>query len=172
MEKTNSRCDIWNYFGLKSSTKMDTFRKIYKTNLFAEHVDEVFRRRMGIPTTCLHICTTIIPVCTYVEASSESKESKSKLLEQEKDPTQFTLAQSFNCSRKYLPNLLQAQEINKTVCHFLATGMYSISTVDEAGFRSLMYKLNPRYNCPSRKHFSEKELPQLYANVRDTKIKP
>ena len=51
-------------------------------------------------------------------------------------------------------------------------GMHPISTVEETGFCSLMYKLNPRYNCPSRKHFSEKELPQLYAHVRDTKIKP
>jgi len=158
---------------LFGSTKTDTFRKIYKTNLFAEHVDEVFRRRMGMPTTCLHICTTIIPVCMWKPLLSRKRaKARLDLLEQEKDPTQFTLAQSFNCSRKYLPNSLQAQEINKTVCHFLATGMYPICTVDEAGFRSLMYKLNPRYNCPSRKHFSEKELPQLYANVRDTKIKP
>jgi len=50
--------------------------------------------------------------------------------------------------------------------------MHPISTVDKTGFRCLAYKLNPRFNCPSRKHFSEKELPQLYANVGDTKIKP
>ena len=50
--------------------------------------------------------------------------------------------------------------------------MHPVSTVEEGGFRNLMYKLNPKYHCPSRKYFSEKELPQLYTHVRDTKIKP
>ena len=84
---------------------------------------------------------------------------------QEKDPTQLTLAESIDRAWQYPPNSSQAQEINKEVCHFLTMGMHPISTVEEIGFRSLMYKLNPRYNCPSRKHFSKKELPQLYTHV-------
>ena len=106
-----------------------------------------------------------------MEASSlverEQKQDSTYSNEQEKDPTQLTLAQSIDRSRHYPPNSLQAQEINKVVSHF-----FPISTVDEAGFRCLVYKLNPSYNCPSRKHFSKKELPQLYTNVGDTKIKP
>jgi len=106
-----------------------------------------------------------------VEASSlverERMEDSTYLSEQEKDPG------TINRPLKAVPaQFIASAEINKAVCHFLAMGMHPISTVDEARFCSLMFKLNPRYNCLSRKHFSEKELPQLYANVRDTKIKP
>ena len=157
-KKTNSRSVIWNCFGLK----LDENRHIRKY-LLDKPVCRTCRRsvlqRMGIPTTCF---------------SQKRGKARLDLLVGKKRIllSLLWLAQSMDHLGQYLLNSSQPQEINKAVGHFLATGIHPISTVDEAGFHSLMYKLNPRYNCPSRKHFSEKELPQLYANVRDTKIKP
>jgi len=45
-------------------------------------------------------------------------------------------------------------------------------TVEKSGFKLLVSKLNPRYNLPSRKHFTEVEIPKLYVEVRDTVVKP
>jgi len=50
--------------------------------------------------------------------------------------------------------------------------MHPLSTVEETGFLSLLYKLDPKYGCPSSKHFSEKELPQLYTHEQYMKVKP
>ena len=50
--------------------------------------------------------------------------------------------------------------------------MHPILTVEEPGFVSLLNKLNPKYQCPTRRHFSEVELPRLYSHVRDSKVKP
>ena len=36
----------------------------------------------------------------------------------------------------------------------------------------MISKLNPRYEVPSRKHFSKYEIPALYSLVRDSKVKP
>ena len=45
-------------------------------------------------------------------------------------------------------------------------------TVERPGFKHLVAKLNPHYELPSRKHFSEYELPKLYNHVRDSIVKP
>ena len=34
------------------------------------------------------------------------------------------------------------------------------------------HKLNPRYKLPSRKHFSQQEIPQLYNLVKETMVSP
>ena len=35
-------------------------------------------------------------------------------------------------------------------------------TVERPGFKKMVSKLNPRYKLPSRKHFSQQEIPRLY----------
>ena len=45
-------------------------------------------------------------------------------------------------------------------------------TAENSGFNLLVCKLNPRYNLPSRKHFTEVEIPKLYVEVRETVVKP
>ena len=177
-KKINSRSVIWNYFGLKLNEN-GYIRKDLEDRPVCRTCKRSISAKNGNTS---NLFTHLHHSRLYTEASSllswerqqgtlqSSTLSTSSI--QEKDPTQLTLAESINRARQYPPNSSQAHEINKTVCHYLAMGMHLISTVEEIGFRSLMYKLNPRYNCPSRKHFSEKELPQLYAHVRDTKIKP
>ena len=36
----------------------------------------------------------------------------------------------------------------------------------------MVSKLNPRYKIPSRKHFSEYEIPALYSLIKESKVKP
>ena len=50
--------------------------------------------------------------------------------------------------------------------------MHPLHTVDKPGFRQLVFKLNPRYQLPSRKHFTDYEVPKLYNHVRDFVVKP
>ena len=45
-------------------------------------------------------------------------------------------------------------------------------TVEKSDFKLLVSKLNPRSNLPSRKHFTEVEIPKLYVEVRDIVVKP
>lgn len=40
-----------------------------------------------------------------------------------------------------------------------------MSVVEDEGFRHLLEHLEPRYSLPSRKHFSETALPELYKKV-------
>ena len=86
--------------------------------------------------------------------------------------THLTIVETINRSMKYPSQLPQAQELNQAISVFIAKGMHLILTVEEPDFVSMLNKLNPRYLCPIRQHFSEVELPCLYSHVRDSKVKP
>ena len=49
--------------------------------------------------------------------------------------------------------------------HFMAKEMIPINTVEKPGFRSMVRKLDSRYEVPSRKYFSKTVLPSLYAET-------
>lgn len=45
--------------------------------------------------------------------------------------------------------------------------MRPLSIVDNLHFREFVRELDPRYSLPTRKHFSEKVIPQLYSEVKN-----
>ena len=47
-----------------------------------------------------------------------------------------------------------------------------VYTVTKPGFKHLISKLNPRYELPSRKHFTGYKIPSMYSDIRDNKVKP
>ena len=85
---------------------------------------------------------------------------------------QSTLQQSVERTSKYPTQSAVAQELNYAITYFLAKDMHSLHTVDKLGFKQLVFKLNPRYQLPSRKHFTEYEVPQLYNHKYDNVAKP
>ena len=49
----------------------------------------------------------------------------------------------------------------------MAKEMIAINTVEKPGFRSMVRKLDPRYEVPSRKYLTKIALPSLYAEIRE-----
>ena len=58
------------------------------------------------------------------------------------------------------------------MAYYLAEDMQPYYTVERPGFRKLILKLNPRYHLPSRKYFSQQEIPQLYTKVKESIVIP
>ncbi len=69
---------------------------------------------------------------------------------------------------KLQANSNRAQTINvtKSMCVFMALDMRPFSVVENDGFTHLLSVLEPRYQLPSRPHFSQNVLPHLYSEVR------
>ena len=72
----------------------------------------------------------------------------------------------------YGPSSPQAKDLNRAVAYHIAKDAVPLSTVDRPGFRFMVSKLNPRYQLPSRRHFSDSEIPSLYSHVRDNVVAP
>jgi len=79
--------------------------------------------------------------------------------------------ETFDRSKKYDAKSPRALQLNRSVVYYLAKDMLALHTVDKPGFRNLVAKLDPKYNLPSRKHFSKYEIPSLFAQVKIDVIK-
>lgn len=87
-----------------------------------------------------------------------SVESKSK--------PQTTLKESFARGTPYHKTSRRHKEITSAITTFICKDMAPIYTVEKKGFRELVKTLDPKYIMPSRKHFSDIELPRLYGECR------
>ena len=72
----------------------------------------------------------------------------------------------FERQRKYDPRSREARDLHEAVTNFFCKDQMPIFTVEKTGFRNLVNKLNPRYQLPSRKHFTEIEIPNLYESTK------
>ena len=59
------------------------------------------------------------------------------------------------------------KEITESVTHFMVKNMIPFNTVEKPGFHSMVRKLDPRYEVPSRKYCSKTVLPSLYTETRE-----
>ena len=60
----------------------------------------------------------------------------------------------------------RATAITKSIGVFIAKDMRPYSVVENKGFQHMINVLEPRYDLPSRVHFSEKVIPKLYEEVK------
>ncbi|XP_040188247.1 E3 SUMO-protein ligase ZBED1-like [Rana temporaria] len=61
-----------------------------------------------------------------------------------------------------IPQSDRAKAITKAIGVFIGADMRPYSIVQNEGFKHMLNVLEPRYNIPSRTHFSEKVVPELY----------
>ena len=64
----------------------------------------------------------------------------------------------------------KAQAITRQIGIFIATDLRPYSVIENSGFRQLINTMEPRYQLPSRPHFSKVVVPQLYEETK-AKIK-
>lgn len=56
----------------------------------------------------------------------------------------------------------KTKEANETLMKFLASSVKPFSLVENNEFRAFCQLLQPNYEVPKRRHFSQLELPRLY----------
>ena len=170
VKKRNTSSVVWEYFGLKASqngTLVASETHLPVCRLCGKSVPA-----KGGNTT--NLLTHLRDRHPDVYADAQPKVAKKGAASTV--PTiaskQPTLQQSVERTSKYPAQSAIAQELNHAVTYFLAKDVHPLHTVDKLGFRQLVFKLNPRYQLPSRKHFTEYEVPKLYNHVRDFVVKP
>ncbi|XP_057713979.1 E3 SUMO-protein ligase ZBED1-like [Corythoichthys intestinalis] len=68
---------------------------------------------------------------------------------------------------KYDEQSRRHREITEAICEFLVSEeRASLDTVRKKGFRELIKTLEPRYNLPDPKHFTDVQLPRMYEECR------
>ena len=60
----------------------------------------------------------------------------------------------------------RASSITKSIACFICKDLRPYSVVETEGFRRMLHTLEPRYDIPCRKYFTEKAIPELYAETK------
>ena len=99
----------------------------------------------------------LAPLASKMKSSSES----------EANTKQPTLSESIAHSAKFLPDSIQAKELDCAVTYYIAKDSMPKSITEQPGFKNMLLKLNPRYQVPARRHFTDYEIPQLHSHVKN-----
>ena len=157
VKKRNTTSVVWNYFGLRANPDGSVVRGEANYPV-CRSCGKSVPAKGGNTTNLLTQLMDRYPDL-YAKASPKVAKKSATAASSANENRQPTLLQSIKRSTKYGTHSSIAQELNRAVTYFL-------------GFKHLVAKLNPRYELPSRKHFSEYELPKLYNHVRDSTVKP
>ena len=97
------------------------------------------------------------------EATSPSQNlTKTTVESNKKKASQQTLQECMKKQEKYPINSPRAQAIAKQIGVFLCQDLHPLSTVERPGFENLMRVVDPKYDVPCRKYFTENIIPKLY----------
>ncbi len=80
---------------------------------------------------------------------------------------QTSIQQSFSKGTPYIRKSPRWIEITRAITVYLCKDMVPFQTVERRGFKAMIRAIDPRYEVPSRKYFTETEMPKLYAELRE-----
>ncbi|XP_035984201.1 zinc finger BED domain-containing protein 1-like isoform X1 [Fundulus heteroclitus] len=83
-----------------------------------------------------------------------------------KNHSQPKITESLSRCTPYEKTSQRHKQITVAIAHYICKGMVPVYEVEKESFRELVKVLDPRYVMPSRKHFSQVELPRLYDACR------
>uniref|UniRef100_A0A1X7TB10 BED-type domain-containing protein n=1 Tax=Amphimedon queenslandica TaxID=400682 RepID=A0A1X7TB10_AMPQE len=79
-----------------------------------------------------------------------------------KTVTQQTIESSVARGTKFSRDSPQHKELTHAIAYHIGKDGVPLSTVERPGFKHMIHKLNPKYDLPSRKYFSNEAIPRLY----------
>ncbi|XP_016355543.1 zinc finger BED domain-containing protein 1 [Sinocyclocheilus anshuiensis] len=148
------KSEVWRHFGFPK-TKNDSGDVVDKRKTVCKHCKKTFTYINSTTNMMQHINRH------HSEKLQSQPSVHKKLL-----IGQTTLTGGF--AAPLAPTSARAAEITRCIGVFMGKDMRPFSVVENEGFRLLLNTLEPRYQIPSRPHFSQTVMPTLY---RETKSK-
>nr|XP_024661555.1 zinc finger BED domain-containing protein 1-like [Maylandia zebra] len=150
---------VWRYFGyLKSDKKQSSTH----CKLCRQHVPT----KTGNTTNLFHHLKQCHPQ-EHAQSLTESANLSSKTTGGIPAKQQQSIESAFSSVLPYDKKAKRHSDITNAIAYCLAKDMLPINTVENEGFKQLIKVLDPRYQLPGRKHFSQIALPMLYRECRE-----
>lgn len=80
--------------------------------------------------------------------------------------SQPTIAKFLSRRQSWSMDDASAVRIHKAIVFMIAEDEQPISMVEDSGFRKLLHELQPKYQIPSRKYFTDRILPEMFNNLK------
>lgn len=147
------KSDVWKHFGFAVSKNAKGEKVVDRQWTMCKHCHSKLRYNTGNTSNMRSHLTTHHP-----EKFADSLTKK--VLSGQK-----TLKEAFSTTMPH--NSARAQEITRYIAEYIACDLRPFSAVDGKGFKRLVAKLEPKYQMPSRAHFSQTVFPALYRETKE-----
>lgn len=148
------KSDVWKHFGFALSKNAKGEKGVDRQWTMCKHCHSKLRYNTGNTSNMRSHLTTHHP-----EKFADSL-TKKKVMSGQK-----TLKEAFSTTMPH--NSARAQEITRYIAEYIACDLRPFSAVDGKGFKRLVTKLEPKYQMPSRAHFSQTVFPALYRETKE-----
>ena len=161
ISKKNTKALVWKYFGFEAN---DDGR--------SRSLDTPKCRLCHLPVGAKDANTTNLYSHLKIKHPEEfsliqcTNSKRCKPVQKETQANQPSLTETWNKQKLLSSDSREHKELTKSVACCLARDMLPLSTVDKPGFRTMLQRFNPRYQLPSRKHFTKVAIPRLVSEVR------
>lgn len=156
--KKNSTSIIWNWFGF---THEDTEQKDIRCKICKESV----KASDGNTTNLFNHLKRRHPK-QYAE-SLAAKAKKATATPPAAAPKQQSLTDAFSKLSPYDRGSKRWNNVTEAITFHLAKDLRPLQTVEGIGFNKMIKVLDPRYELPSRKFFSQSAIPRMYVECRE-----
>ena len=160
----SKRSGVWEHFKFKSTNGKED-----RSNTVCNLCETTFRYYTGSTSSMsAHLKRKHNLIITSERKVDENDNIKSKTTRGTRSTISGQLQISDVLGRKnLLPfSSIRHKSITKSIGVFIAKDMRPYSVVENEGFKAMLRELEPRYEIPSRRHFSEKIIPNLYDETR------
>ncbi|XP_019858606.1 PREDICTED: zinc finger BED domain-containing protein 1-like [Amphimedon queenslandica] len=163
VSKRNTTSFVWQYFGFRPD---DSGRPREEDRPICKICSKIVISKGGNTSNLLsHIRIK------HPEEYQRLKEEK-KVKEKKKETGQnMTIVEALGKSSLYSRSSKKWQLITDTVTFCLAKDSLPLNLVEKPGFQKMIRNLDPKYDLPSRKYFSNIAIPKMYGQLKDTVTK-
>ena len=162
LPKSNSKSAVWQYFGLKAD---ETGKPISDGTATCKVCKRTVTAKNGNTSNLRsHLKNNHKVLFTQMEQTQQSQSSILPRKRKEKD--QPGIAECMVKSQPYSHHGTRWKELNRAVGFFICKDRQPINIVEREGFRKLVRTLDCRYEMPSRTHFSNSIIPELYTTTK------
>lgn len=158
--KKNAVSVVWTHFGF---SKEDIEQNEVKCKHCRETVSTIKGNTSNLFQHLEHSHVTEYEQCMAqkkTEAAAAAPKRPAKT-------TQVSITQAFTNATQYQKDSRRWKEITDAISYYIAKDMAPIATVERSGFKHLVKTLDRRYTVPSRPHFSQTALPNMYKTCRN-----
>lgn len=164
VKNERGKSEIWKHFGVK---KMKIDGSIEDSTAVCFSCQSSLKTGGGTSNLTSHLRRHHPQLLTAHAAAKSSQPITQPSQQPQPAKRQQTLLSSFKAGQqKYPPNSPRSKAITQQIAKFLVKDMRPYRLVDTPYFRNLLAMLDEKYQCPSRKHFSEIAIPTMYDEVK------
>ena len=162
VKKKGATSIIWNWFGFKRTDEQQ------QAILCRVCAATILAKSGNTTNLFYHLKTKHIGEYHESQAMQPTPSSSLKnAVKKKQEPIQSSIQQSFSKGTPYNRKSPRWMEITRAIIVYLCKDMVPFQAVERRGFNAMIKAIDPRYEVPSRKYFTETEMPKLYAELRE-----